>query len=144
MGVCCRWTISHCVGRRRALASFLANMGASHRHRNGYCHVSHGLADPEYQNRNSRAINLKLNELFRAMDNARNQLIDIERLSDLELDEMQATCEKIKTSWTNRQTRTPRGAEEKLHWASRSSGRSKAWGTALVVFLLILRPGRAP
>jgi low affinity Fe/Cu permease len=96
------------------------------------------------QNRNSRAINLKLNELFRAIDNARNQLIDIERLSDLELDEMQATCEKIKTSWTNRQTRTPRGAEEKLHWASRSSGRSKAWGTALVVFLLILRPGRAP
>lgn len=65
------------------------------------------------QNRNSRAINLKLNELFRAMDNARNQLIDIERLSDLELDEMQATCEKIKTSWTNRQTRTPRGPEEK-------------------------------
>jgi low affinity Fe/Cu permease len=65
------------------------------------------------QNRNSRAINLKLNELFRAMDNARNQLIDIERLSDLELDEMQATYQKIKTSWTNRQTRTPRGPEEK-------------------------------
>ena len=45
------------------------------------------------QNRDSRAINLKLNELIRAMDKARNQLIDIERLSDLELDEMQATYE---------------------------------------------------
>ena len=55
------------------------------------------------QNRDARAINLKLNELIRAMGTARNQLIDIERLSDMELDEMQATYEKIKTSWTERQ-----------------------------------------
>jgi low affinity Fe/Cu permease len=47
------------------------------------------------------------------MDNARNQMIDIERLSDLELDEMQATYEKIKTSWTERQARTARVAAEK-------------------------------
>jgi low affinity Fe/Cu permease len=65
------------------------------------------------QNRDSRAINLKLNELIRAMDTARNQLIDIERLSDLELDEMQSTYEKIKTSWTARQARTPRNPAEK-------------------------------
>jgi low affinity Fe/Cu permease len=65
------------------------------------------------QNRDSRAINLKLNELIRAMDNARNQMIDIERLSDLELDEMQATYEKIKTSWTSRQARTPNVSVEK-------------------------------
>ena len=65
------------------------------------------------QNRDARAINLKLNELIRAMDKARNQMIDIERLSDLELDEMQATYEKIKTSWTARQTRTARGSQEK-------------------------------
>ncbi len=65
------------------------------------------------QNRDSRAINLKLNELIRAMDSARNQLIDIERLSDLELDEMQATYEKIKTSWTTRQKRALRSPAEK-------------------------------
>ena len=65
------------------------------------------------QNRDARAIHLKLNELIRAMDSARNQMIDIERLSDLELDEMQATYEKIKTNWTARQTRTTRGSQEK-------------------------------
>jgi low affinity Fe/Cu permease len=64
------------------------------------------------QSRNARAINLKLNELIRAMDTARNQLIDIERLSDLELDAMQITYEKIKTSWTERQKRDPRGSRE--------------------------------
>ena len=65
------------------------------------------------QNRDARAINLKLNELIRAMDKARNQMIDIERLSDLELDEMQATYEKIKTSWTERQARTAASTAEK-------------------------------
>jgi len=60
------------------------------------------------QNRDSRAINLKVNELIRAMDKARDQMIDIERLTDLELDEMQATYEKIKTTWTERQARAPR------------------------------------
>ena len=57
-------------------------------------------------------MNLKLNELIRAMDTARNQLIDIERLSDLELDEMQSTYEKIKTSWTERHKKSPRASQE--------------------------------
>ena len=65
------------------------------------------------QNRDSRAINLKLNEVIRAMDTARNQLIDIERMSDLELDEMQATYEKIKASWTERHKPTASGSQEK-------------------------------
>jgi low affinity Fe/Cu permease len=59
------------------------------------------------QNRDSRAINLKLNELIRAMDKARDQMIDIERLTDLELDEMQVTYEKVKTAWVERQKRVP-------------------------------------
>ncbi len=65
------------------------------------------------QNRDSRAINLKLNELIRAMDKARDQMIDIERLTDLELDEMQATYERIKTTWTERHARIPPGLAEK-------------------------------
>jgi low affinity Fe/Cu permease len=65
------------------------------------------------QNRDSRAINLKLNELIWAMDKARNQMIDIERLSDLELDEMQATYEKIKAGWTERKARSLRNPAEK-------------------------------
>lgn len=38
------------------------------------------------QNRDARAINLKLDELIRAGDNARNHMINIEKLSDAELD----------------------------------------------------------
>jgi low affinity Fe/Cu permease len=50
------------------------------------------------QNRDARAINLKLNELIRAIDKARDQMIDIETLSDLELGELQATYEKVKAA----------------------------------------------
>jgi low affinity Fe/Cu permease len=48
------------------------------------------------QNRDALAINLKLNELIRAIDAARDQMIDIESLSDMELSEIQAKYVKIK------------------------------------------------
>lgn len=60
------------------------------------------------QNRDAKAINLKLNELIRAIDKARDQMIDIERLTDQELDEMQEMYEKIKLAWTERHARTRR------------------------------------
>ncbi len=50
------------------------------------------------QNRDARAIHLKLNELIHAVDKAKNRMIDVENLSDLELDELAKTYEKIRTS----------------------------------------------
>jgi low affinity Fe/Cu permease len=55
------------------------------------------------QNRDARAINLKLNELIRAIDSARDQMIDIESLSDLELDELHARYEKMKAELVMRE-----------------------------------------
>jgi low affinity Fe/Cu permease len=40
------------------------------------------------QNRDARAINLKLDELIHAIDSAKNQMMDIEKLSDEELDQI--------------------------------------------------------
>src|SRR6201996_8931033 len=57
------------------------------------------------QNRDARAINLKLNELIRAVSKARNQMIDIENLSDLELDLLQAQYEKIRAAGMRRAQR---------------------------------------
>ena len=55
------------------------------------------------QNRDARAINLKLNELIRALDKARDQMIDIENLSDLELNELQARYEAIRKAYMERE-----------------------------------------
>jgi low affinity Fe/Cu permease len=57
------------------------------------------------QNRDARAINLKLNELIHAQDKARDQMIDIESLSDLELDELQARYEAIRAACLAREKR---------------------------------------
>jgi low affinity Fe/Cu permease len=56
------------------------------------------------QNRDARAINLKLDELIRAIDQAGDQMIDIENLSDLELDELQTKYEKIKAACVKRRS----------------------------------------
>jgi low affinity Fe/Cu permease len=48
------------------------------------------------QNRDARAINLKLDELIHAVDAAGDQMIDIENLSDEELDAMQTQYGKLR------------------------------------------------
>src|ERR1700761_2558385 len=57
------------------------------------------------QNRDARAIHLKLDELIRAIDKARNQMINIESLSDIELDLLQAQYEKIRAAGMRRAQR---------------------------------------
>ena len=48
------------------------------------------------QNRDARAIHLKLDEMIRAMYQARNEMINIEKLSDEELEGMSETFEAIR------------------------------------------------
>lgn len=55
------------------------------------------------QNRDARAINLKLNELIRAIDKARDNMIDIENLSDSELDRLHVRYEKVKAQCVARE-----------------------------------------
>jgi low affinity Fe/Cu permease len=62
------------------------------------------------QNRDARAINLKLNELIRALDKARDQMIDIENLSDVELDELQVRYEAIRAACLAREKARQRPA----------------------------------
>ncbi|HSB75593.1 MAG TPA: low affinity iron permease family protein, partial [Terriglobales bacterium] len=51
------------------------------------------------QNRDSRAINLKLDELIRSTGRAQNDMIDIERLSDGELEKLAHRYERIRQEW---------------------------------------------
>ena len=64
------------------------------------------------QNRDARAINLKLNELIHAIHAAGNQMMDIEKLSDAELDVLQTSYEKIRAECMERRKRggKPRGS----------------------------------
>ena len=48
------------------------------------------------QNRDSRVMQLKLDELIRAVDAARNELVDMEDLSDEELQRLQSQFEALR------------------------------------------------
>lgn len=50
------------------------------------------------QNRDAKAIQLKLDEIIRAIHHAHNEMIDIEKLSDGELDVLAARFEKIRAA----------------------------------------------
>jgi low affinity Fe/Cu permease len=54
------------------------------------------------QNRDSRAINLKLDELIRSLEHARDDMINIEQLSDKELQELAQRYERIRREWEGR------------------------------------------
>jgi low affinity Fe/Cu permease len=56
------------------------------------------------QNRDSKAINLKLAELIRALGPARNEMIDIERLSDEELEQLSQHYMRIREECERRRT----------------------------------------
>ena len=49
------------------------------------------------QNRDALAINLKLDELIHAIDTAKNQMMDIEKLSDEELDAIHEKYSQMRT-----------------------------------------------
>jgi low affinity Fe/Cu permease len=54
------------------------------------------------QNRDARAINLKLDELIHAIDKARDQMMNIEKLSDVELDMVEAQSERVRAAGLRR------------------------------------------
>jgi low affinity Fe/Cu permease len=54
------------------------------------------------QNRDTKAIHLKLDELIRAQHTAQNEMIDIEKLSDKELEQLASRYERIRGEWEQR------------------------------------------
>jgi low affinity Fe/Cu permease len=48
------------------------------------------------QNRDAKAMHLKLDEIIRALKGARNQLVDLEKLSDEEMDKLEKQFEQLR------------------------------------------------
>lgn len=58
------------------------------------------------QNRDAKAIHLKLDELIRSVERARNRLVDLEEMSDDELDQLQKEFQAFRERY-NHHTRQP-------------------------------------
>jgi low affinity Fe/Cu permease len=57
------------------------------------------------QNRDARAIHLELNEIIKSIDQAQNEMIDIEHLSDPELQKLAEKYQKLREECDNRSKR---------------------------------------
>ena len=51
------------------------------------------------QNRNDRALHLKLDEVIRSIRSAHNEMIDIEQLSDAELEQLAKHYHRVREEW---------------------------------------------
>jgi len=57
------------------------------------------------QNRDARALHLKLDEVIRALHSARNEMINIENVSEGELEQLTKRYERFSDAWKRRQSR---------------------------------------
>jgi low affinity Fe/Cu permease len=75
------------------------------------------------QNRDAKAIHLKLDELLKAIEGARNNLIDLEDMADEELEELQQEFQRVRQKYDlNNQTDN---VEVKLKKKPKREGRAK-------------------
>jgi hypothetical protein len=87
------------LGDHGTALPLLGYLAGRHKYGNDYHHVPLVFIIQNTQNRDARAVNLKLDELIHVIDTAKNQMMDIEKLSDEELDvihekytQMRADC----------------------------------------------------
>jgi low affinity Fe/Cu permease len=64
------------------------------------------------QNRDAKAMHLKLDELIRALEGARNRLVDLEKLSDEELKQLEEQFTSVRNKATQRVTEIEQIEEE--------------------------------
>ena len=64
------------------------------------------------QNRDARAMHLKLDELLRAVNEARTGLVDLEDMSDEELDQLQKDFERLRRDEARKPSPNPPQADK--------------------------------
>jgi low affinity Fe/Cu permease len=65
------------------------------------------------QNRDAKAMHLKLDEVIRALKGARNQLVDLEELSDQDLKKLEEQFRRLRKQAENGRTRSENGQPAK-------------------------------
>ena len=74
------------LGGERADLRLLRHLAVGDQHWDHHRDVLDGVPDQQTQNKDTKAIELKLNELVAAIEGASNRLIDVEDLSEHDLD----------------------------------------------------------
>jgi low affinity Fe/Cu permease len=79
------------------------------------------------QNRDARAMHLKLDELIRSIHGARNKLVDLESLSDEELDQLQKEFQRVRGRATDQPKASEALEQAQDHVELEQKRRDSAW-----------------
>ena len=85
----------------RPVIWFFRYLATYHQHRDNYHHISNGFSDPHTESRDKGTINLKLDELIRAVKEARNNMVNLENAPDEELENIQVQFQQIREKVIN-------------------------------------------
>src|SRR3954463_15965927 len=88
-----------------SLLSLFRHVATGHQYRDDGRHLLVVFLIQNTQNRDARAIHLKLDEIIKAMDHAQNEMIDIEHLSDEELQKLANKYQRVRQECENRTTK---------------------------------------
>lgn len=112
------------LGSDRTTVPLFGNLATGHQQKDDHCDLSDGISKSEIQNKDSKAIHLKLNELLASHEGSSNRLVDSENLTEKELDRLHHFYAQLSTlaEEDNDLTRTHSiDAAEENHY--RKSGR---------------------
>src|SRR5271170_2191657 len=84
-----------CLGDNRPDVQLFRHLAAGHQYGYDHHYISDGLLIQNTQNRDSAAVQLKLDELIRVSEAARNKLLTLEDLTEAELDQLKKSFARI-------------------------------------------------
>jgi GTP-binding protein EngB required for normal cell division len=84
------------LARFRLILPLFGYVAADHQHGNDGVTFLVVFLIQNTQNRDARAIHLKLDEIIKSIDQAQNEMIDIEHLSDVELQSLAEKYQKVR------------------------------------------------
>jgi Low affinity iron permease len=93
--LCRRLLLDRGLGGNRPGFPVFRHLAAGHQHRHDDRHVPDGVLIKNTQNRDSAALHLKLDELIRVSESARNKLLDLEDLTEAELEHLKGSFTKL-------------------------------------------------
>ena len=70
-------------------------MAADHQYRDNDCYIPDGVPDSKYSEPRQRGLHLKLDELIRVTESARNKLLDLEDLTEEDLKRLKGSFTRL-------------------------------------------------
>jgi len=125
MGVHHCFGYHYCLGNYRSHFPLLGYVAISDQHRHDNYYFPDGVSNQRAQNKESLAVQLKLDEIVASLEGASNRLIDVEDLSEEEVENLRKHYQQLGKLLQNKEAGESHSVDETSS-KPRRAGKSKA------------------